>query len=70
MTRAAFVSLIALSLTTPTAADVTIKQSTTGKGLGMSGTTMGTTYIKGAKMRTDTVTGDTTPSLMAEAAAP
>jgi hypothetical protein len=62
MTRAAAVSLLVLSLATPASADVTIKQSTSGKGLGMSGTTTGTTYIKGAKMRTDLVTGDTTRS--------
>jgi hypothetical protein len=41
-------------------ADVTIKQTTAGKGMGMSGTMPGTTYLKGTKMRTDTVTGDTT----------
>jgi hypothetical protein len=41
-------------------ADVTIKQTSTGKGMGMSGTMPGTTYLKGSKMRTDTVTGDTT----------
>lgn len=41
-------------------ADVTMKQTTTGKGLGMSGTMPGTTYIKGLKMRTEVVTGDTT----------
>lgn len=62
MTRAALVSLLALSLAAPAAADVTIKQTTSGKGMGMSGTTTGTTYIKGAKMRTDLVTGDTTRS--------
>ncbi len=62
MTRAALVSLLVLGLAAPAAADVTIKQSTSGKGLGMSGTTVGTTFIKGAKMRTDTVTGDTTRS--------
>jgi hypothetical protein len=53
MTRAAVVSLFVLSLAAPANADVTIKQSTSGKGLGMSGTTSGTIYIKGAKMRAD-----------------
>jgi len=62
MTRAIFTSLLALSLAAPAAADVTIKQTTAGKGLGMSGSSTGTTYIKGAKMRTDMVTGDTTRS--------
>lgn len=59
MTRAALASILALGLAVPATADVTITQSTTGKGMGMSGTTTGTTYIKGAKMRTDLVTGDT-----------
>ena len=36
------------------------KQTMTGKGMGMSGTMAGTTYIKGMKMRSDVVTGDTT----------
>ncbi|MBP7777430.1 MAG: hypothetical protein KA371_09900 [Acidobacteria bacterium] len=62
MTRAALALILAFGLASPAAADVTIKQTTSGKGLGMSGTTSGTTYIKGAKMRTDLVTGDTTRS--------
>ena len=45
-------------------ADVTIKQTSTGKGMGMSGTMPGTTYLKGSKMRTDTVTGDTTRTMI------
>jgi hypothetical protein len=53
-------TLVALSLASPAAADVTIKQTTSGKGLGMSGTMPGTAYIKGLKMRSDVVTGDTT----------
>ncbi len=62
MMRTFSATLVALSLATPAAADVTIKQTTTGKGLGMSGTrTMpATAYIKGLKMRSDVVTGDTT----------
>lgn len=40
--------------------DVTIKMTTSGKGLGMSGNTTGTTYIKGNKMRAETVLGDKT----------
>jgi hypothetical protein len=58
MTRVLAIAFLAVA--TPALADVTIKQTTTGKGLGMSGTTSGTTYIKGAKMRTEMVTGDTT----------
>jgi hypothetical protein len=62
MTRTTLAAVLILRLAAPAAADVTIKQSTSGKGLGMSGTTTGTTFIKGAKMRTDLVTGDTTRS--------
>jgi hypothetical protein len=43
-------------------ADVTIKQTTAGKGLGLGGQTTGTTLIKGNKMRTDAVMGDKTMS--------
>lgn len=52
--------VLALIVALPAWADVTIKQTSTGKGLGMSGTMAGTTYIKGMKMRTETVSGDTT----------
>ncbi len=37
-----------------------MKSTIDGKGMGMSGTMTSTTYIKGNKMRTDIVTGDTT----------
>lgn len=60
MLRTTLPALLALALASPAWADVTIKQTTTGKGLGMSGTMAGTTYIKGMRMRTDVVTGDTT----------
>ena len=53
MTRAALASILVLGLAVPAAADVTITQSTTGKGTGHVGHDTGTTYIKGAKMRTD-----------------
>ena len=39
-------------------ADVTIKSTTNGKGLGLSGTSAGVTYIKGLKMRTEATAGD------------
>ena len=39
-------------------ADVAIKQTTGGKGMGISGTTTGTTYIKGTRMRSDVQMGD------------
>lgn len=60
MLRTVSAALLATALASPAWADVTIKQTTSGKGLGMSGTMAGTTYIKGMKMRTDVVTGDTT----------
>lgn len=54
-----FVALVlALVLAAPAFADVTIKQTVSGKGLGMSGTTPSTTYIKGNRMRTDTEIGE------------
>lgn len=57
---AALVALAALAA--PAYADVTIKSSITGKGMGISGTVSSTTYLKGNQMRNDTVTGDTTRS--------
>ena len=62
MSRFLLVAIATLSLATPSFADVTIKSSVTGKGMGMGGTTTSTTYIKGNKMRNDTVTGDTVRS--------
>ncbi len=57
----AFVAtLVAICLAMPAYADVTLKQTTGGKGMGMSGKTAGTTYIKGNKMRSDVVMGDKT----------
>jgi hypothetical protein len=64
MLRALVVTVIAFSVSAPAFADVTIKQTTTGKGLGMSGTTSGVTYIKGSKMRTDSAIGDRTQSVV------
>lgn len=64
MKRAVLVMLLVVGLVAPAAADVTIKQTTSGKGMGMSGKMAGTTYIKGLKMRTDTVTGDTTRTML------
>ncbi len=40
--------------------DVTVRQTTDGKGLGFSGKSAGVTYIKGGKMRTDMVQGNKT----------
>jgi hypothetical protein len=69
--RAALVALVALvapvAPVAPVATafgDVTIKSTTSGKGMGMGGTATATTFIKGNKMRTDTVAGDTTRSVI------
>lgn len=60
MKRAILSTGLALALAAPVFADVTIKQTTTGKGMGMSsgGTTI--TFIKGMKMRSDMVSGNIT----------
>jgi len=49
-----------LAASVPAWADVTIKQTSSGKGMGMSSNMSTTTYLKGMKMRTETVVGDTT----------
>lgn len=53
-------TVIVIGLAMPARADVTIKQSTEGKGMGMSGKTTGVSYIKGNRMRSDVVLGDKT----------
>jgi hypothetical protein len=58
MRYASLAAVVVLMLAFPVYADVTLKQTVTGKGLGMSGTTPTTTYIKGNKMRTETEIGD------------
>jgi hypothetical protein len=61
----ALVALIALAApAAPAFADVTIKATGSAKGIGMSGNMVTTTYIKGNKMRTDTVVGDTTRTMI------
>jgi len=52
--------VLAVLVALPAWADVTIKQTNAGKGMGMSGNMASTTYLKGMKMRTETVVGDTT----------
>lgn len=64
MKRAVLAVVLTAAFVSTASADITVKQSTTGKGLGMSGTMKGTTYIKGLKMRTDSVMGDTTRSML------
>jgi hypothetical protein len=61
MMKPTFVTtLLALTIALPASADVTVKQTTSGKGMGISGAMAGTTYIKGMKMRSDVVMGDKT----------
>ena len=55
MKRTVAIALATLVLSVPAFADVALKQTTRGKGLGFSGETTGTTYIKGNKMRSDLV---------------
>src|SRR6187399_1082656 len=68
MKRFALVALLApvvlLALVAPAFADVTVKSTGAGKGMGMGGTMTVTTYIKGNKMRTDTIMGDTTRTMI------
>ena len=58
MKRTCLATLLALALATPAFADVTLKVTTGGKGMGMSATSSGTTYLKGNKMRSDLQMGD------------
>jgi hypothetical protein len=58
MKRIIFSTFIAVALATPAHADMTVKQTTDGKGLGMSGKMAGTVYIKGNKMRSEAMLGD------------
>lgn len=53
-------TVLSLGLTVTAHGDTTIKQTTNGKGLGISGNATGTTYIKGNKMRSEIVLGDKT----------
>jgi hypothetical protein len=55
------VALVALvAPAAPAFADVTVKSTMVGKGMGMGGNMTSTTYIKGGRMRTEMVMGDTT----------
>jgi hypothetical protein len=64
MTRLILSALLVLALSAPAVADVTVKATVSGKGMGMSAGMLTTTYIKGNKMRTDTVMGDTTRTMI------
>jgi hypothetical protein len=53
MKRACLTVLLSFALAVPAFADVTIKMSVSGSGMGQSAKTTGTTYIKGHKMRSE-----------------
>jgi len=57
MHRRMLPAVFALVMLAPAQADVTIKATATGKGLGMSGDTSNVTYIKGLKMRSEASSG-------------
>jgi hypothetical protein len=60
MTRVLGFALFVLSLAAPAAADLTLKQTMNGKGMGVNGQSTGTAYIKGNKMRSEMQVGDRT----------
>ena len=64
MKRIVLAAFLILGLAAPSAADVTVKATGGGKGMGISASMLTTTYIKGNKMRTDSVTGDTTRTMI------
>ncbi len=64
MKRLILVAFLVTGLAAPSFADVTVKSTGGGKGMGISATMATTTYIKGNNMRTDTVTGDTTRTMI------
>lgn len=51
---------VAMLAAMPARADMTMVQNVANKGLGMNGTGVTTTYVKGLKMRSDMVAGGTT----------
>jgi len=57
MKRVGLVTVLALGLAVPGAADVTVKMTTGGTAAGSASKTPGTLYIKGNKMRSDIVMG-------------
>ena len=57
-------ALLSLSLAVPAYADLTVRQTINGKGLGLPSSTTGVTYIKGNRMRSDMQDGDKTQSIV------
>ena len=60
MIRVLGLAALVLSLAAPAAADLTLKQTMNGKGMGVNGASSGTAYIKGNKMRSEMQVGDRT----------
>ena len=61
-------AIAALAVAAPVRADLKITENTTGKGLGLTGNISSTTYIKGLKMRVDTMRGDKVDSMIFDVA--
>ena len=64
MKRWILVALFTVALAVPSFADVTLKSTGSSKTMGAGGNATTTTYIKGNKMRTDSVVGDTTRTMI------
>ena len=60
MKHVILMAMAALAIASPARADLKMIQNVSGKGMGMGGSTVTTTYIKGLKMRSDNVSGETT----------
>jgi hypothetical protein len=64
MTRTICTALATLLVAAPAWADLRMTHLTSGKGMGMSTNMAGTTFIKGLRMRTDSVSGNTTRTMI------
>ena len=64
MKRVILTTILAIGVAAPAFADVTVKSKVSGAAMGQTREMESTTYIKGNKMRTDTVTGDTTRTMI------
>jgi hypothetical protein len=60
MKRSIFAAILTVVVVAPASADVTIRSTIAGKGMGMSGTMTSVTYVKGSKMRNEVTVGDNT----------
>jgi hypothetical protein len=57
-------AIAALAIAAPARADLKLTENVTGKGLGLTGNMVSTTYIKGLKMRVDNQNGDKIVSMI------